>query len=124
MVEFDRLNWHRFNQKKLRAPIKSYKWSSGFCTDRKENCSSKHFTGGPRYTINNCKGAFGICKYAGYPSYFITIRAFKIKLDHLIQDLKECEIFGSIVECKFACVYINHQMLAFLSTVCVFLETN
>ncbi|XP_072084394.1 uncharacterized protein [Arachis hypogaea] len=31
------------------------------------------FNGGPRYMMNNCKDAFAICKYAGYPSYFITM---------------------------------------------------
>ncbi|XP_020963738.1 uncharacterized protein LOC107610403 [Arachis ipaensis] len=33
----------------------------------------KSFTCGPRYMFNNCKDAFTICKYAGYPSYFITM---------------------------------------------------
>ncbi|XP_020963983.1 uncharacterized protein LOC110265361 [Arachis ipaensis] len=71
---------------------------------------------------NNCKDAFAICRYAGYPSYFITItcnpdwteikdcvaayslkpsdrpdiisRIFKIKLDVLLKDLKDGSIFG------------------------------
>ncbi|XP_072054969.1 uncharacterized protein [Arachis hypogaea] len=71
---------------------------------------------------NNCKDAFAICRYAGYPSYFITItcnpewteikdcvaayslnpsdrpdiisRVFKIKLDVLMKDLKDGSIFG------------------------------
>ncbi|RYR24914.1 hypothetical protein Ahy_B02g058502 [Arachis hypogaea] len=83
------------------------------------------FTGGPRYMMNNCKDAFAICRYAGYPSYFITMtcnpewdeikrevtpiglkeedrpdilcRVFKIKLDGLIEDLKEGKIFGKIL---------------------------
>ena len=79
--------------------------------------------------FNNCKDAFVICKYAGYPSYFITMtcnpewkeirrfvnkrslkpedrpdilcRVFKIKLDALIKDLKDGNIFGKILGCKF-----------------------
>ncbi|KAL4328204.1 hypothetical protein AHAS_Ahas13G0176700 [Arachis hypogaea] len=31
------------------------------------------FISGPRYMMNNCKDAFAICRYAGYPSYFITM---------------------------------------------------
>ncbi|RYQ92669.1 hypothetical protein Ahy_B09g098882 [Arachis hypogaea] len=31
------------------------------------------FIGGPRYMMNNCKDVFAICRYAGYPSYFITM---------------------------------------------------
>ncbi|XP_016164429.2 uncharacterized protein LOC107606946 [Arachis ipaensis] len=80
------------------------------------------FVGGPRYMYNNCKDAFAMCRYAGYPSYFITIicnpewneikecvakyslkpsdrpdiisRVFKIKLDALLKDLKDGSIFG------------------------------
>ncbi|XP_072056304.1 uncharacterized protein [Arachis hypogaea] len=82
------------------------------------------FTGGPRYMMNNCKDAFVIYIYARYPNYFITMtcnpewdeikrevtpiglktedrsdilcRVFKIKLDGLIDDLKERKIFGKI----------------------------
>lgn len=31
------------------------------------------FTGGPQYMSNNCKDAFAICKYVGYPGYFVTM---------------------------------------------------
>ncbi|XP_020963355.1 uncharacterized protein LOC110264987 [Arachis ipaensis] len=83
------------------------------------------FIGGPRYMMNNCKDAFTICKYTGYPSYFINMtcnpewdeirrevtpiglkaedrpdilcRVFKIKLDGLIDGVKEGKIFGKIL---------------------------
>ncbi|XP_020992015.2 uncharacterized protein LOC107475003 [Arachis duranensis] len=85
----------------------------------------KSFTGGPRYMFNNCKDAFAICKYAGYPSYFITMtcnsewneikrevtpqglhaedrpdilcRIFKLKVDKLIKELKRGTFFGKII---------------------------
>ncbi|XP_016178519.1 uncharacterized protein LOC107620960 [Arachis ipaensis] len=75
--------------------------------------------------MNNCKDAFAIRRYAGYPSYFIPMtcnpewdeikkevtpiglkaedhpdilcRVFKIKLDGLIDDLKKRKIFGKIL---------------------------
>ncbi|KAL4375450.1 hypothetical protein AHAS_Ahas05G0283000 [Arachis hypogaea] len=84
------------------------------------------FTGG--HMMNNCKDAFAICRYEGYLSYFITMtynpkwdkikrevtpiglkaedcpnilcRVSKIKLDGLIDDLKERKIFGKILGCK------------------------
>ncbi|KAL4349642.1 hypothetical protein AHAS_Ahas10G0062400 [Arachis hypogaea] len=88
------------------------------------------FTGEPRY---NCKDAFAICRYAGYPNYFIIMtcypewdeikrevtpiglkaedrpdilcRVFKIKLDGLIDDLKEekifCKILGYVCTIEF-----------------------
>ncbi|KAM3204667.1 hypothetical protein P3L10_028077 [Capsicum annuum] len=78
---------------------------------------SSSFTGGARYMIYNYQNAMAICKWDGYPDLFITFtcnpkwpeiikflksrglhpedwphilsRVFKIKLDHLIKDLKE-----------------------------------
>nr|XP_009804789.1 PREDICTED: uncharacterized protein LOC104249954 [Nicotiana sylvestris] len=85
---------------------------------------SSSFTGGARYMIQNYQDAMAICKWAGYPNLFITFtcnpkwpeisrfvkskglqpedrlgilaRVFKIKLDRLIKDLKEKQIFGSV----------------------------
>nr|XP_023920302.1 uncharacterized protein LOC112031817 isoform X2 [Quercus suber]XP_023920309.1 uncharacterized protein LOC112031817 isoform X2 [Quercus suber]XP_023920315.1 uncharacterized protein LOC112031817 isoform X2 [Quercus suber]XP_023920320.1 uncharacterized protein LOC112031817 isoform X2 [Quercus suber] len=76
------------------------------------------FTGGPRYMIQNYQDAMAICRWAGYPDLFLTFtcnpkwleiisflelipgqkpedrpdivaRAFKIKLDALLQDIKK-----------------------------------
>ncbi|KAM3238948.1 hypothetical protein P3L10_013981 [Capsicum annuum] len=80
------------------------------------------FTGGARYMIQNYQDVMAIYKWAGYPDLFIKFicnprwpkiirflkssglqledrpdilsRVFKIKLDHLIKDLKEKQIFG------------------------------
>ncbi|XP_061372561.1 uncharacterized protein LOC133315030 [Gastrolobium bilobum] len=82
------------------------------------------FTGGPRYKAENCKDAFAICRWAGYPHLFITItcnpkwpeitrflkarnlnaedrldilcRVFKFKLDQLLHDLKKGRVLGTI----------------------------
>ncbi|XP_072077870.1 uncharacterized protein [Arachis hypogaea] len=106
MVEVERLSFIRFNQPKLRIE------------DTRPYMSHS-------YMFNNCKDAFAICKYAGYPSFFITItsnpdwdevkrllhgsslspqdrpdivsRIFKIKLNHLIRDFKSSIPFGKIV---------------------------
>ena len=134
MVESERLSYIRQNQPKLR--VHQYKGLHE-CLVRGETDAAatgqriilpSSFTGGPRYMFNNCKDAFAICKYAGYPSFFITItcnpewreikrfvskrglkaedrpdilcRVFKIKLDELIRDLKEGHVFGQIIGCK------------------------
>ncbi|CAJ2631977.1 unnamed protein product [Trifolium pratense] len=82
------------------------------------------FTGGARYMIQNYQDAMTICGWAGHPDLFITFtcnhkwpelcgflskyklkpkdrpdlvcRLFKIKLDHLIKEIKEGEIFGKV----------------------------
>ena len=82
------------------------------------------FVGGARYMIQNYQDAMAICGWVGYPDLFITFtcnhkwpelvdflkkhnlkpedrpdlvsRIFKIKLDHLIKDIKKGNIFGKI----------------------------
>jgi hypothetical protein len=82
------------------------------------------FTGGRRYMFNNCQDAMAICKRFGYPDLFITVtcnpkwreiqdflqihglkanerpdiicRIFKMKLDQLMDDLKNDELFGKV----------------------------
>ncbi|GKV24801.1 hypothetical protein SLEP1_g34368 [Rubroshorea leprosula] len=133
MIEADRLNFLKFNQPRLRVDL--YK-SVGDALNRGEKEASttgkriilpSSFTGGPRYMSKNCKDAFAICRWAGYPSLFITItcnpkwpeitrfankrgvrpedrpdilcRVFKIKLDQLLKDLKKGHIFGTVIGC-------------------------
>ena len=140
MVEFERLTYHRQNQPKLRvAQYKGLheclvKGETDAAATRQRIILSSSFTGGPRYMFNNCKDAFAICKYAGYPSFFITMtcnaewkeikrfvrkkglnaedrpdvlcRVFKMKLDELIRDLKKGRVFGTIIGCKYIRVKI------------------
>ncbi|CAH1433073.1 unnamed protein product [Lactuca virosa] len=82
------------------------------------------FTGGARYMMQNYLDAMSLCKWFGYPDYFITVtcnpkwpeiqrfiadtnlkpedrpdilsRLFKMKLDSLIKDLKKNSLLGSV----------------------------
>ncbi|XP_019198428.1 PREDICTED: uncharacterized protein LOC109192311 [Ipomoea nil] len=82
------------------------------------------FTGGARYMIQNYQDAMAICRWIGYPNLFITFtynpkwpeikrfmetrdlraedrpdivcRVFKMKLDALIKDLREGDVFGAV----------------------------
>ncbi|KAL1364040.1 hypothetical protein AAHE18_03G189500 [Arachis hypogaea] len=97
------------------------------------------FTGGPRYMIQNYQDAMAICKVVGYPDLFITFtcnpkwpeledflknrelnaedrpdmicKAFKVKLDHLIKDIKTNKIFGRVCADKIISAEIpdKHQ---------------
>lgn len=144
MVEAERLRYIRFNQAKLR--VDQYKGLHECLVRGETNAAAtgqriilpSSFTGGPRYMFNNCKDAFAICKYFGYPSFFITMtcnpewpevkryiqrhgvsaedrpdilcRVFKIKLDELIKDLKSGYIFGKVSACKLLiCFFFSTQ---------------
>ncbi|CAH1428732.1 unnamed protein product [Lactuca virosa] len=82
------------------------------------------FTGGARYMMQNYLDVMSLCKWFGYPDYFITVtcnpkwpeiqrfiadtnlkpedrpdilaRLFKMKLDSLIKDLKKNSLLGSV----------------------------
>ncbi|XP_035838142.1 uncharacterized protein LOC110883025 [Helianthus annuus] len=82
------------------------------------------FTGGSRYMQQNYLDAMAICKWFGYPDFFITVtcnpkwpeiirylrntsikqedrpdiicRLFKMKLDSIIKDLKDKKVFGAL----------------------------
>ncbi|MFS7961177.1 putative helitron helicase-like domain-containing protein [Helianthus anomalus] len=82
------------------------------------------FTGGSRYMMQNYLDAMSLCKWFGYPDFFITItcnpkwpeverflkdttirpedrpdilcRIFKMKLDSLTKDLKEGNLLGRV----------------------------
>ncbi|CAH9102661.1 unnamed protein product [Cuscuta europaea] len=82
------------------------------------------FTSGTRYMFNNCQDAMAICKRYEYPDLFITItcnlnlpeihdvdsasglvafdrpdivcRVFKLKLHHLMADLRKHKVFGKV----------------------------
>ncbi|XP_061341690.1 uncharacterized protein LOC133288015 [Gastrolobium bilobum] len=131
MIEFERLNFIRYNQSHLRAELyKNIKHSldsgeDAALSNGKCIIIPSSFTGGPRYMAENCKDAFAICRWAGYPLLFITItcnpkwpeitrfvrarqlnpedrpdilcRVFKFKLDQLLRDLKKENILGRVI---------------------------
>ena len=83
------------------------------------------FTGGRRYVFNNCQDAMAICKRFGYPDLFLTFtcnpkwveiqrhldgtgnyaafrpdivcRLFRLKLEEMMRDFKNGEIFGRVI---------------------------
>lgn len=91
------------------------------------------FTGGPRYMIQNFQDAMAICKHYSYPDLFITItcnpkwpeisrllnargldsvdrpdilcRVFKMKLDRIVKDFKEDQLFGKIDASKINLIH-------------------
>ncbi|XP_020963329.1 uncharacterized protein LOC110264976 [Arachis ipaensis] len=79
MIESERLRYLRNNQPKLRVDKYNSLHESLVRGEADAILSGQRiilpssFTGGPRYMFNNCKDAFAICKYFGYPNYFITI---------------------------------------------------
>ncbi|XP_035831966.1 uncharacterized protein LOC110870312 [Helianthus annuus] len=128
MVESERLFYIRFQQKNLRS--ESYENLNNLRQNGNEDMSNvgkrvilpSSFTGGSRYMRENYYDAMAICKWFGYPDFFITItcnpkwpeikrflkdkninpedrpdilcRLFKIKLDSIIKDLREKSLFG------------------------------
>jgi hypothetical protein len=103
------------------------------------------FVGGPRYMIQNYQDAMAICGWIGYPDLFITFtcnhkwpevvdflktynlkpgdrpdlssRIFKIKLDHLIKEIKNGKIFGEIRARKGLILQILFFFLPFILVV-------
>ncbi|XP_057756276.1 uncharacterized protein LOC130975502 [Arachis stenosperma] len=135
IIESERLRYLRNNQPKLRVDKYNSLHESLVRGEADAILSGQRiilpssFTGGLRYMFNNCKNVFAICKYFGYPSYFITItcnpkwdeikrllhgtglkaedrpdiasRIFSIKLDELIYDFKNGRFFGNISAFEF-----------------------
>ena len=130
MIESERLNYIRFQQKHLRS--ETYSNLQNLKNEGKDDLSNtgirvllpSSFTGGSRYMQQNYLDAMAICKWFGYPDFFITVtcnpkwpeikrylrntsikpedrpdilcRLFKIKLDSITKDLKDKKIFGEL----------------------------
>jgi hypothetical protein len=104
------------------------------------------FVGGARYMIQNYLDAMAICGWAGYPDLFITFtcnhkwpelvdflkvyrlkpedrpdlvsRLFKIKLDHLIKEIKKGDVFGKVKSGK-DCYIPNHFFASSTNLICL-----
>ena len=130
MIESGRLFFIRYQQKKLRC--ESYEKLRSLKNQGNNDISQtgqrvilpSSFTGGARYMLQNYLDAMSLCKWFGYPDFFITItcnpkwpevarfledttlnpedrpdilcRLFKIKLDAMIKDLKDKSILGKV----------------------------
>ena len=134
MVESERLWFIRRHQKALRADL--YKGLTDAVLHGETTPSSRgkriilpsSFTGGARYMMQNYQDAMAICRWAGFPDFFLTftcnpkwpeivreasaiglrtedcpidiVRVFKIKLDNLVKDLTHKKIFGRVKASK------------------------
>ncbi|CAH1433999.1 unnamed protein product [Lactuca virosa] len=130
MMETERLHYIRRQQYVLRC--ESYENLRNQKAQGTTNISNvgqrvilpSSFTGGARYMLQNYLDAMSLCKWFGYPDFFITFtcnpkwteikrflkdtslqpedrhdilcRLFKIKLDAFIKDLRENKIFGTV----------------------------
>ncbi|XP_035830876.1 uncharacterized protein LOC110866786 [Helianthus annuus] len=128
MIESERLNFIRFQQQDLRSDTYKnirklrYNGQQDLSKVGKRIFLPSSFTGGSRYMMQNYLDAMAICKWYGYPDFFITItcnpkwpevqrflkdtnlnpedrpdilsRIFKIKLDSIGKDLKDRDLFG------------------------------
>lgn len=130
MIESERLHFIRAEQKKLRCEtyenLRSIQnqGNKDISTTGQRVILPSSFTGGARYMLQNYLDAMSLCKWYGYPDFFITItcnpkwpeverfikdktlnsedrpdilcRIFKIKLDAMIKDLKDNSILGKV----------------------------
>ncbi|XP_022031476.1 uncharacterized protein LOC110932451 [Helianthus annuus] len=129
MIESERLNYIRFQQKHLRSETyENLQKLNNQGTNDLSNTGIRvvlpsSFTGGSRYMQQNYLDAMAICKWFGYPDFFITVTCnpkwpeikrylrdtsinpedrpdilcrFKIKLDSITKDLKDKNIFGEL----------------------------
>ncbi|XP_022015091.1 uncharacterized protein LOC110914612 [Helianthus annuus] len=155
MIESKRLKYIRRQQANLRSEtfenLQKYK-SKGkeVLTDTgKPVILPSSFTGGARFMQQNYLDAMALCKWYGYPDFFITTacnpkwpevkrflkdstikaedrpdilcRLFKLKLDSLLKDLKDSKYFGEIN----AVVYIVEFQKRGLphAHICLFMKT-
>ncbi|XP_023771698.2 uncharacterized protein LOC111920364 [Lactuca sativa] len=130
MIESERLYYVRNQQKVLRCEcyetlrsLQSH-GNKDISNIRKRVILPSSFTGSARYMIQNYLDAMSLCKWYGYPDFFITVicnpkwpeikrflkdtklnptdrldilsRLFKMKLDSLITDLKTNALLGSV----------------------------
>ncbi|XP_030970665.1 uncharacterized protein LOC115991053 [Quercus lobata] len=77
-IEEERLQWVRFNQKKLRSELyyglkdAVLRGDTDPITVGKRIVLPSSFTGSPRYMVQNYQDAMAICRWAGYPDLFLT----------------------------------------------------
>ncbi|KAK9075631.1 hypothetical protein SSX86_003957 [Deinandra increscens subsp. villosa] len=130
MIESERLFFIRNKQTTLRCESfenlqkEKNKGNSNLSSIGQRIILPSSFTGGARYMMQNYLDAMSLCKWFGYPTYFITItcnpkwpevnralkntklkpedradilcRLFKMKLDSIIKDLKDNAILGKV----------------------------
>ncbi|XP_042755612.2 uncharacterized protein LOC111907183 [Lactuca sativa] len=154
MIESERLYYVGKKQKVLRC--ESYENLRKFQDQGNKNISEfgrrvilpSSFTGGARYMMQNYLDAMSLCKWFGYPDFFITFtcnpkwpkvrkflkdttlnpedrpdilcRLFKIKLDALIKDLRENAVFGMVQAIVYAIEFQKRSLPH--SHICLFMQ--
>ncbi|XP_022014727.1 uncharacterized protein LOC110914228 [Helianthus annuus] len=154
MIESERLNYIRLQQKNLRSG--SYESLCELRNKGQQDISKvgkriflpSSFTGGARYMMQNYLDAMAICKWFGYPDFFITItcnpkwpevkrflrdtnlkpedrpdiltRLFKIKLDSICKDFKERHLFGKVAAVVYTIEFQKRGLPH--AHLCLFLE--
>ncbi|XP_052627755.1 uncharacterized protein LOC111912983 [Lactuca sativa] len=130
MIETERLHYIRRQQHVLRCEsYENLRKQKAQGSTKVSNVGQRvilpsSFTGGARYMLQNYLDVMSLCKWFGYPDFFITFtcnpkwpdiksflkdtslqpedmpdilcRFFKIKLDAFIKDLRENKIFGKV----------------------------
>ncbi|GJS24178.1 DNA helicase PIF1, ATP-dependent [Tanacetum coccineum] len=105
MIESERLNFNRKNDKDLRSETYSklttlaQNSDSGVKLRGKMVILNSNFTGSQRYMMQNYLDAITLCKFYGLKSEDrpdVISRVFKIKLDCLMKELKDGHIFGRV----------------------------
>ncbi|CAH1453014.1 unnamed protein product [Lactuca virosa] len=156
MIESERLFFIRKQQKILRC--ESYEklrnhqalGSTDISNVGQRVILPSSFTGGARYMMQNYLDAMSLCKWFGYPDFFITFtcnpkwpevqrflkdtplhpedrpdilcRLFKIKLDAFIKDLRKNKIFGTVQAGMY--VYIHTPTISLIANfypICIIL---
>ncbi|CAN1780527.1 ATP-dependent DNA helicase pif1 [Linum perenne] len=98
LIEAERLEWIRDNQRKLRVH-----YFNGLMG--KHIILSSTHTSSPRYKYENFQDAMAICRWGGYPDLFLTFtckadiiaRVFKLKLNQLLEEITVKKIFGRTI---------------------------
>ncbi|XP_076943656.1 uncharacterized protein LOC143613971 [Bidens hawaiensis] len=144
MVESQRLHFIRSKQSELRCDtyesLRNLKTSgtSDVFTSGQRVILPSSFTGGSRYMMQNYLDAMCLCRWYGYPDFFLTItcnpgwpevkrflkdtslnskdkpdilcRIFKMKLDSMIKLLKGKSLFGKVKAAVYTTEFQKHDL--------------
>nr|KAJ0185550.1 hypothetical protein LSAT_V11C900505300 [Lactuca sativa] len=131
MIESERLYYIRSQQHVLRCASYEnlHQGTTNISNVGQRVILPSSFTGGARYMLQNYLDAMSLCKWFGYPDFFITFmcntkwpEVVKIKLDAFIKDLRENHIF-SIVQVVVYTIEFQKRGLPH-SHICLFMHSD
>ncbi|CAN1780530.1 ATP-dependent DNA helicase PIF1 [Linum perenne] len=100
LIEAERLEWIRDNQRKLRVHYFNGLMDAFLQGDTNVQLTGKHIilssthTSSPRYKYENFQDAMAICRWGGAD---IIARVFKLKLNQLLEEITVKKIFGRTI---------------------------